>query len=149
MTQRIHCKMSLRLHQEVFSFLFKRENKEFLIKDKNWSWQEKHIKMNKALQGFEIRPFYIELCIMKYKKPPKTLQYFWRKPVGETLLFFNYTWGSSFLSKCLPTVKIAILIFKAFTFVESEKECSSLLSDKGIRGALVEYKVRSLGGRVV
>lgn len=53
------------------------------------------------------------------------------------------------LSKCRPAVKIVdIPISKAFTFAETEQECTTLLVDKGITGALSEYKARSLGGRV-
>lgn len=50
---------------------------------------------------------------------------------------------------CYQNVKITdIPISKAFTFAATEQECTSLHVDKGITGALSEYKARSLGGRV-
>lgn len=53
------------------------------------------------------------------------------------------------LSKCPPIVNIVdIYISKPFTFGETDQVSSSILVDKGITGALSEYKARPLGGKV-
>lgn len=53
---------------------------------------------------------------------------------------------SSLLLKWRPAVKRVIGASKAFTIVETE--WSSPCGDNGITGSLLEYKGRSLGGRV-
>lgn len=71
------------------------------------------IKMNESLKGFEMRPLYIELWIMKWKHLNRILQYVSDSPVkkawGKGITFLSLHLKvklSSVLSKCRPTVKI-------------------------------------------
>lgn len=43
------------------------------------------IKMNEAPEGFEMRPLYIELCIMKWKNLNYILQYTSDSPVKKAI----------------------------------------------------------------
>lgn len=66
--------------------------------------------MNEAQNGFEMRPLYIELWIMKWKSLNWILLCFSNSPVkqalGEHITLHLKVRPSSLLSECRPAVKI-------------------------------------------